>query len=68
MCFFFKHDCVINVHRLLIKAELFQVLNIDLKAALLNFVYFLFRIKILIIAVPGGSSDELKIKMHLIVE
>ena len=65
-CFFFS-KIAWKMSTVCLSRPIVQVLNIDLKAAL-NFVYFLFRVKILIIAVPGGSSDELIIKMHLIVE
>ena len=45
-----------------------QVRNTDFKATVLNFVRFLFRIKIAIIAVFGARWDELMIKMHLTLE
>ena len=51
----FYHGCIIKVHSLLIKGRLFQVRNTYFMAGVLNYVCFLFRIKILIIAVSGDA-------------
>ena len=42
--------------------------NTDFKATVLNYVCFLLRVKIPVIAVFCGCSYKFKIKMHLIVE
>ena len=58
--------CSVNAPIMLCTRSSFQ--NKDFKATVLNYVCFLFRMKIPIIAVFGGCSEKFRIKMHLIVE